>query len=522
MEKLLLLEPEEAERDKIRQIMKRYYPDVALIQEWSSMSAQKEKLTDAVDRELPDIVAVSLELPGGGGLNFLEYVREQYPWMKIILLSGYDSTQLMLHVWNKAGARILPKPVREMEFRKLFDEIREEAPGRQRSGPDRMLEEFGALYAVFMGDLEESDLEEYGEKAGLPASGFVLSIQLGSLYERGGRKKITSKNGLYRELKACLNGKRNGVICPVLANEIICYAEAGEEEEEERKAASELAGRLVVLLERKYHLRPRIGIGTVRPLSAISRSYEEARRALSEKPDERVAFFREMRAVKPEELEKELQMLESSVCLTVKAGKLEAMEHMSRYLECLDNVPLRCRKVRLLRLLGYADYIVQEYTDRLRECRISTDSLLEMLLDACWETAAKWAYWALFHILKMVRRGFRDQQFGLMAQVEEYLMESFHKEISLEDIAYVFGISPQYFSKTFKERTGQNYTDWLNRYRIDRAKELIRYTRMSIQEVGAQVGFPDSNYFSRTFKALEKESPTDYAKAYRDAHKKLL
>ena len=80
----------------------------------------------------------------------------------------------------------------------------------------------------------------------------------------------------------------------------------------------------------------------------------------------------------------------------------------------------------------------------------------------------------------------------------------------MNDISNLVGVSVQYFSKIFKEEVGCNYVDWLNSLRINRAKELMESTQMTIKEVGFQVGYNDPNYFSRIFKRYEGIAPTEY------------
>lgn len=50
--------------------------------------------------------------------------------------------------------------------------------------------------------------------------------------------------------------------------------------------------------------------------------------------------------------------------------------------------------------------------------------------------------------------------------------------------------------------------------RITRAKQLLRFTDMTVDEIGAAVGMGDANYFSRTFRKVEGISPSEYRKRW--------
>ena len=86
----------------------------------------------------------------------------------------------------------------------------------------------------------------------------------------------------------------------------------------------------------------------------------------------------------------------------------------------------------------------------------------------------------------------------------------YQKDISLDDVSREINISPYYFSKVFKEATGQNFIDYLTGLRIDKAKELLETTDMSMKEICVEVGYSNPNYFSRIFKKIVGVSPTEY------------
>ena len=71
-------------------------------------------------------------------------------------------------------------------------------------------------------------------------------------------------------------------------------------------------------------------------------------------------------------------------------------------------------------------------------------------------------------------------------------------------------ISPYYFSKLFKEETGENFIEYLTSLRINKAKELIQNSSLSMKEICAEVGYADPNYFSRIFKKNVGATPTEY------------
>lgn len=94
----------------------------------------------------------------------------------------------------------------------------------------------------------------------------------------------------------------------------------------------------------------------------------------------------------------------------------------------------------------------------------------------------------------------------------KYIGANYMKNITLGDVAKQVNVSRTYFSQIFKEETGENYIDYLNKIRIQKAKELMKFNRYKSYEISERVGFQDSSYFSKIFKKIENKTPSEYIK----------
>jgi YesN/AraC family two-component response regulator len=84
------------------------------------------------------------------------------------------------------------------------------------------------------------------------------------------------------------------------------------------------------------------------------------------------------------------------------------------------------------------------------------------------------------------------------------------KELSLVKAADDFRMTPPYLSTYFKQQTGYNFSDYLNRLRIRQAKELLADGKHAIQEIADRVGYNNVNSFIRIFKKYESVTPGQY------------
>lgn len=90
--------------------------------------------------------------------------------------------------------------------------------------------------------------------------------------------------------------------------------------------------------------------------------------------------------------------------------------------------------------------------------------------------------------------------------------EQFAEKISIESFSEELGVSGSYLSRKFKEATGQTYSDFLNKYRVQQAIRLLETGTYKVYEVSEMTGFSDYKYFSTVFKKYTDRSPSDFVK----------
>ncbi|MCL2222940.1 MAG: AraC family transcriptional regulator [Oscillospiraceae bacterium] len=91
-----------------------------------------------------------------------------------------------------------------------------------------------------------------------------------------------------------------------------------------------------------------------------------------------------------------------------------------------------------------------------------------------------------------------------------FIENHYHEEIGVEDIAAVCNLDRSHVGKIFKSLMGINLRDFLIRYRIRKACELMKEPSKSISEISVMVGYPNLFSFSRTFKAIVGQSPRQW------------
>lgn len=92
-------------------------------------------------------------------------------------------------------------------------------------------------------------------------------------------------------------------------------------------------------------------------------------------------------------------------------------------------------------------------------------------------------------------------------QVLAYIEQHYQENLSVEQLANLCGLNRSYFGKIFKQSIGKSPQQFLLSYRMIKAAELLKLSKLSIAEIGISVGYENQLHFSRAFKNIYGKSP---------------
>jgi AraC-like DNA-binding protein len=99
--------------------------------------------------------------------------------------------------------------------------------------------------------------------------------------------------------------------------------------------------------------------------------------------------------------------------------------------------------------------------------------------------------------------------------LKDHLDVHYQEKISLDELADIFLVNKYSLSRSFKEQFGTSIINYLLMVRITHAKQLLRFTDETIEEVGIKCGISPLYYFSRMFKQIEGISPMEYRQKWK-------
>lgn len=92
----------------------------------------------------------------------------------------------------------------------------------------------------------------------------------------------------------------------------------------------------------------------------------------------------------------------------------------------------------------------------------------------------------------------------------DYIKKNYDKPLSLNDMAKYLGLNKSYFSHLFKKETGKTYSQFVNQIRVEKSKELIVSTNLSLLDIALSVGYNNQNYYNMAFKKITGLTPLRY------------
>lgn len=126
----------------------------------------------------------------------------------------------------------------------------------------------------------------------------------------------------------------------------------------------------------------------------------------------------------------------------------------------------------------------------------------------------------LYEIMDGLREGFRKMSCGIENTTGEHVADrmirfietNYEKNLKLETIASSFGYNSAYLGKVFKTKIGESFNSYLDRVRIEKAKELLRDQNLKVYEISKKVGYANIDYFYYKFHKYLSQSPMEYRK----------
>ena len=524
MYKVVLVDDEEL----IIEGMKRLINWKGLGCEIAGVAYDGDEALDIMNEAEPDILITDIRMPAMNGLTMIDYVKERFPNLIIMIMSGYSDFEYAHQALEKGAACYMLKPVSEKELSERIRHVVERL--RER---DHQKEEEEAitvrLYRLkrearisFLGGLlneissEDYILEMWRGMELCPYANRVRMAVLDTDFPLDDPEASVIKfavdnivEEICREQGYCESVSSGDERTAIFIMESLEYSE---------KRMAGFLKQIIETVQKFGKISVSIGVSESAAFpSQIQEAYQEALNALKKrfyesKPSE--LYEGRVETGKPLAVQ-ELRETEDLLLDAVKKGeKKNASVIVGRMFHSMlrSNVlPQEYIYNQLKRILiGYQDILFKaQHTEYIGEDmgEFWSDYMYRFKLG---NELKDWMAGVTERIVECLNRG-SNKETGLIERIKYYISQNY-RTITRQSVADYFSLNPSYLSQLFKEETGEVFTDYVNKIRMEEAKRMLLQTDYKIQYIADMVGYASSQHFNRTFKKYIGMQPAEYKK----------
>lgn len=526
MYKIMLADDEGIVIDSLRFILEKEFGDECIVES----AKTGRSVIELAEHFRPDIAVMDIQMPGINGIEAMREIRETNTGTIFIVMSAYDKFDYAKEAINLGVMEYLNKPV---DRQKIIDVIRRAMrqidKDREKRSQELMIREKmetvvpiienGFVYNILFQDFFEEDIENFKNLLGIDADyGFMMALVFGENQEGSHMTNAVGTSvrvqNHAREVREIVKSYFPGVVGSVMANKIAVFVptESGKLEYSERIDMIEKGRVMVRKLRKHMDVVFRAGFGSVHRIGEAMESYNEALDSLTSTTGT-VAHVDDLPIGCDYEENYPIET-EKDIFEKVEKGDMNGMlSAANQYFDWMVENYADCQmdiKLKVIEFVLWAEHLAYSNGGKVYHFRSRQDYLPDVLSFQDYDGLRKWYTDKLSQACRNIMTRKEEQSSSVIDKAKTYIGSHYNRDISLDDISREVDISPYYFSKIFKEETGENFIEYVTNIRISKAKELLSGSEMSIKEICAQVGYSDPNYFSRTFKKNVGVTPTEY------------
>ena len=477
----------------------------------------------------PDIAFVDIQMPGLSGIQAISEIKKFNSSIVFVIITAYDNFSYAKESIDLGVMEYILKPVNKQKIidvciraKKKTEELR-----KKRSDDLKVKEKLEIVIPMLETAFINNLLQESGSERNLnylnilditEKNGYVIVFEYADDFRDGSMTNAVGSNvkmnNYYKHFRETLVGYFECVTGPIMGNRIICYVPSAAETVS-YESRTEIISRIrtfIHKMEDELDMKFRAGIGGVKNVDSIYDSYTEALRCLVNS-DKHIVHVMDLSASENKGNQMaDMHDLENRYLSKAMKGDTESavavLETMCGKKGKTEDIS--AKRVYVLEFIlslekkAYEDGLVN-YDAKKHESYIKN----ALSIESCGDLK-KWAESVTVDICSEIKSSRNSKGHSVVGKAEDYIKEHYADDLSLDDIARQVDISPYYFSKLFKQETGDTFIEYLTRIRINKAREYLADDKLNIKEICAMCGYTDPNYFSRIFKKYEGVTPSEF------------
>ena len=493
------------------------------------------QVIELAERFRPDIAFMDIQMPGISGIKAMKEIRKNNKDMIFIVISAYEKFDYAKDAISLGVMQYLNKPiVKDQVMDALNAAIVQVDNNRRKRASELEIQEKletvlpvienGMIYSVIFSADAQEDRNKYCDLLGLKERyGGMMVITFGDTVRKG---RMTNSIGssvkaqsCYKKMREVIKEYTKGIVGSLMGNNIIVFVpvESPDEEYEKRIAVIDRMQEMIRTLKQHIGVEFRVGIGAVYGLNRLSESYHEAIEALRVS-DSLVAHVRDLPIGCRYEEDYPIDVEKKLFAAVENGDARAAATEADVFFDWMEADTGRCKddiRLKVLEFVLWAEKIAYESGGMTYRFHDRHTYLNETLQAKDMQALRLWFVDKVREAATNVCAKKKESTHDVIDHAKTYI-EEHYRTVSLDTIARQMNISPYYFSKLFKEKTGCNFIDYVTDVKIAKAKEQIRENKKSMKEICIDLGYANSNYFSYIFKKKAGVTPSEYREGLKE------
>lgn len=525
MYKIMLADDEGIVIDSLKFIIEKEFGDICAV-EYAKTGRSVIELAESFR---PDIAIMDIQMPGINGIDAMKEIRQTNTNTVFIVMSAYDKFDYAKEAIKLGVLEYITKPMEKTKIVAALQKAMEMIDREKEKRSNELLVkekletvvpiiESGLIYNILLQEHFVEDIENYKSILGINQKyAYMIAVVCGDEQD-GNHMTNAVGSGVkmqkhYQEVRESLKECFHGIVGTVLANKLAVLVpyERDTMDYNERIELIEKARELTRRMRKRIDISFRIGIGGAKEFHDMSESYSEALNALVATTGS-VAHVDDL-PIRCEYAGDYPIKLEKKLFAEIEDGEMNnAVASARSFFEWMEESHSNIMDIRLkiLEFALWAEHIAYEKGGMTYQLNSRADYLPQIMEMSDLTQLRKWFVDKVMQACQNILSKRTEKSNSIIGLAKDYIRNNYNKDISLDDVSRAVNISPYYFSKIFKENTGENFIEYLTNIRIDKAKELLGTTEYSMKEICSMVGYSDPNYFSRSFKKNVGVTPTEY------------
>lgn len=443
------------------------------------------------------IVISDVKMDALDGLELQKIVRKEYPWIRLIIFSGYDDVQAVRHALKNGAIDYLQKPIDDNELYALVKSVILELISANQSSGDKFVSnsetDFPDYYSdMFMvGNVKKSATDNFNHilkrvlSDGVTRRIVIIDCAEDSFLD-------TVREGFLKQLvsdKSLLHYVNNNRLVILTNAPVTTIQVAADTMLRGRNISAGISCPFTSYLE--YD-------------SAISEAEYATWRNFYESNCAITCFSSEIHP------DKDVYSISPKTESLAHAIEAHLWDQVQILLYDFFNEMERSRPS-----ISVVDLVSRRLEFYFEEARFNLSCAAEAESD---KVISKNAHFRKFDLMRdyfstVVQSMVNGAEISVKRIVLEAIRiigQKLNQNISLVSISEDLFVNPSYLSRLFKENTGKTFTQYLTEQRIERAKILLENPSARISEVSKEVGYNDEKYFSRVFRNMVGVTPKEY------------